>query len=310
MSLEARLEAHHVQIYRDNVQMRAQQLDNPLRAAITEVPASGEAVSASDLVGKVKAIRRTGRDARNIDNVPQNSRRWLLFPTESYSGQHFFTEDKLRQIRDPQSVGISTHTAAVNRDIADKILGIEEVADKTFALTEGGILGGAVDGKGPGGARVQLPARCFTAHGGTGLTLPKLIAAKERLNTDDFGLEEEDPMFCAITPRQVTDLLNIAAQTGASLNQFDIDQLKTGKPTTLLGVTWIRTNRVYKTQAGVRWCPMWSKRNIVMGVWKDISGDIWEDTSMNKTPYGRVNAYVDVVRIEDEGVHVIECGEA
>lgn len=309
MSLEVKLEAHHVQMYRDNVQMRAQQLQNRIRAAITEAPASGKAVSAADLVGSVEAQEMEGRDRRNIENVPVNSRRWLIFPKETRSGQYFDTEDKMRQIRDPQSVAINTHTAAVNRAVADKIMGIKYVRKGVFDLRPGGILGGAVDGENPGGARVQMPSKCFTPHAGTGLTLAKLIGSKERLNIDDFGMEDDDELFCAITPKQVTDLLNIAAATGANLNQFDIDQLKTGKPTTLVGITWIVTNRTYKTEAGIRWCPIWSKKNIIMGVWQDIKGDIWEDTSANKTPYGRVNAFVDVVRIEDEGVHVIECAE-
>lgn len=310
MSLEAKLEAHHVTMYRDNVQMRAQQLKNPLRAAITEAPAHGEAVSASDLVGAVEAQEMEGRDRRNIENVPQNSRRWLVFPTEIRSGQYFDTEDKLRQIRDPQSKGINAHTAAVNRGIADRIMGVKFRSKGNFDLRPGGILGGAVDGKTPGSVRTDLPPGNFIAHGGTGLTLPKLLTAKERLGINDYGLEDEDEMFCAITPRQVTDLLNIAAATGASLNQFDIDQLKTGKPTTLVGLTWIVTNRMYRTQTGVRWCPIWSKKNIIAGFWKDITGDIWEDTSANKTPYRRVNAFVDVVRVEDEGVQVIEAQEA
>lgn len=309
MSLEVKLEAHHVQMYRDNVQMRAQQMQNRIRAAITEAPATGKAVSAADLVGSVEAQEMEGRDRRNIENVPQNSRRWLVFPKELRSGQYFDTEDKMRQIRDPQSVGINTHTAAVNRGISDRIMGIKYVSKGVFQLRPGGILGGAVDGENPGGARVALPAKCFTVHGGTGLTLPKLIAAKERLNIDDFGIEDDDELFCAITPKQVTNLLNIAAATGVSLNQFDIDQMKTGKPTTLVGITWIVTNRAYKTAANVRWCPIWSKKNVLMGVWQDIKGDIWEDTGSNKTPYGRVNAFVDAVRVEDEGVQVIECQE-
>lgn len=309
MSLEIKLEAHHVQMYRDNVKMRAQQLQSHLRNAITEAPASGKAVSAADLVGSVEAQEMEGRDRRNIENVPQNSRRWLVFPKEIRSGQYFDTEDKMRQIRDPQSVGINTHTAAVRRFIDDRIMGIKYVRKGVFELRPGGILGGAVDGENPGANRIQLPAKCFTPHGGTGLTLPKLIATRERLNIDDFGLEDDDELFCAITPKQVTDLLNIAAATGANLNQFDIDQLKTGKPTTLIGFTWIVTNRSYRTEAGIRYCPAWSKKNIIMGVWQDIQGTMWEDGGSNKTPYGRVNAFVDVVRIEDDGVHVIECEE-
>lgn len=313
MTLEAKLEPHFVQIYRDNVTMRAQQLQSHLRAAVTEAPAKGKAVAVADLVGAVEAQEMEGRNRRNIENVPQLGRRWLTFPKEIRSGQYFDTEDKLRMIHDPQSVGVNSHVVAVRRFIDDRIMGIKNISKGVFELRDGGILGGAIDGENPGGGRVTLPSKCVTVAGGTGLTLSKLIASVERLHFDDFGMEDDDQLYCAIGPRQITDLLNIAAATGAALNQFDIDQLKTGKPTTLMGITWIRTNRLYKTGAApgsVRWCPIWSKKNIIMGVWQDLQGDMWEDTGSNKTPYARVNAFVDVVRVEEDGVQIIECVEA
>mgnify|MGYP001034431131 CR=1 FL=1 len=141
------------------------------------------------------------------------------------------------------------------------------------------------------------------------MTLPKCFETKERLNGDDFGLEDDDELFCYIGPKQVTDLLNIAAATGVNLNAFDIEQLKTGKPTTLVGFTWIVGNRSVKDDNGDRLCPVWSKNNILGGLWQDVEGRMWTDTSANNTPYAQVEAYLDVVRAEDDGVHVITCVE-
>lgn len=312
-SLEIKLEAHHVLTYRDTVAMVAQQRQSRLRGAVTEVSARGEAMSAADLVGTVEAIELQGRDRRNIENVGTNSRRWLVFPEEIASGQYIDREDQLRQLSDPTSAAVRTHTMAVRRAIDDRIMGVVQVAKGVYDLRPGGILGGATDGKRPGAARIDLPGDCITGPnvGGNpvGLTLEKLMEATERLKTDDFGLEDDDELFCAITPKQVTDLLNIAAATGTHLNQFELDQIRSGKPTTLVGVNWIVTNRVYKDKSDDRWCPIWSKNNIVMGVWQDIEGRIWPDSHRRNTPYCDVSARVDVVRVEDRGVHVIKCRE-
>lgn len=310
MSLQVITDPHQRQVFTDNVKMVAQQTKSLLRDTIMELPAEGEAKSAADLIGAVEAQEDNGIDRRNIENIPARSRRWLVFPNRTRSGQYIDKQEKLLSTQDPTSNLVRSHTLAVQRGFADKILGIRYVSKGVFEPRAGGILGGASDGKMPGGALVQLPAKSYTAADGVGLTLAKLIASKERLNIDNFGMEDDDEMFCAITPKQVTDLLKIAAATGTSLNQFDIDQLKTGKPTTLLGVTWIVTNRSIRDGNGDRLCPMWSKNNIIGGVWQDVTGAMWPDGSANNTPYAQVDGYLDVVRVEDDGVQVIACVES
>lgn len=305
--IEALIEQHHKTMYRDNVMMVAQQTRNPLRATVTEVPASGEAMSAADLVGSVEPMEDDGRTRRNEENRGAMVRRWLTRPDRIKSGQYIDTPEKLDRAMDPTSVYVRKHTVAVNRGIADRIMGIRRQGGG-YVLRDGGILGAATEGKNRE-TKVDLPGKCFTPVNATGLTLAKLKAGVERLQTDEFGVEDDDTIYCAITPRQKTNLLDLADGNGESLNAFAQMQLMNGKPTSLLGITWIMTNRLFRTGAGVRYCPMWTKNNIVMGVWKDVQGDIWNDTGADNTPYARVQAYVDVVRIQDDGVQVIECAE-
>lgn len=310
MSLEVRSSPHQQLSYANNVKMVAQQKKHKLRAAITEVPASGKAVSAADLVGSVEAEEVTGIDRRNIENVPQLSRRWLVFPNKIKSGQYIDDEEKLQKAMDPTSIYVRTHTVAVERMVGDKILGVKYVSKGNFELRAGGIMGVAVDGETPGGATVALPAKCYTAAGGVGLTLGKIKSTKERLNGDDFGLEDDDETFWAISPKQVTNLLDIADGDGASLNAFQQLQLQTGKPTTLLGYTWIVTNRLPLDGNGDRMCPIWTKNNILGGVWRDTRGRMWNDTSADDTPYAVVDNLSDYVRAEDDGVQIVACVEA
>lgn len=310
MTYAMKLEDHHKLMYSDNVQMVAQQMRNPLMGAVTEFPCSGEAHSVVDLFGSVEYKRGERRSRRNPENPIEGSRRWVVHQLDLESGQYVDREDKLRSAMDPTSNLMRGHVAAVTRGWADTILGVSKQDDGWFKVTEGGILGGARAGKTPGAA-ADLPAGQYIDADATGMTLEKLILAVERLNLADFGLEDEDPLYCVISPKQKTDLLNIAAATGTNLNQFELEQIRTGRPTTLMGITWIQTNRVpHKTKTGPRLCPVFSKRNIVAGVWQGIQGAMWNDPHAKNLPYMLVTANLDCVRAEDKGVVVIECAES
>jgi hypothetical protein len=304
MSLDTKVEPHHALTYANNVMMVQQQLKNPFRAAVTEVMCKGEAHAAADMIGALEYLTSAGRDRTNIENVAQNDRRWLVFPDEIKSGQYLDREDKFQLIYDPTGPVVRNHTVAVTRGIADRILGISRNSAGTFVVSHSGVMGSVNSGKRPGTV-AALPAGNTIPVNAEGLTLAKLIETKEALALDDFGIEDDDQLYCAITPRQVTDLLNIAAATDTALNAFELQQLRTGQPTTLMGMTWIVTNRLPKTST-TRHCPVWSKRNIVLGVWQDITGKLVEDTHADAgIPYVSVRARVDCVR-----VRIIDCLES
>lgn len=308
-TLQFRSEPHQQLTYSNNVKMVADQNKNPFRMGVVDVPASGEAMSTADLVGRLEANRGTNNDRRNPDNPPDLSRRWAVFPDVIDSGQLIDKEEKLTKAMDPTSTYVQSHTKAVEKGVGDVILGTRFVSRGNFELTDGGILGAAVDGKRPGMGKVALPPKCYTAAGGLGLTLDKLKESQERLRTDDFGLETDDELYCAIGPRQITNLLDIADGDGKSLNAFEQAQLRSGRPTNLMGINWVYTNRLPRDGNGDRMCPIWAKQNIIMAVWQDVMGAMWNDGSKRNLPQILVDAYVDVVRIEDEGVHVIACSE-
>lgn len=315
MSIQARVEAHHRLTYQQNVQMVAQQMQNRLRPAVTIVPAKGEAHSVADLLGAKEYIRGEDRSRRNPENVTARSRRWLVRPPVIEDGEYIDTVDKFDMALDPTSYLMRNSIAAVERGVFDVILGIARAEDGSFAVSGSGILGKATSGKRPTTAS-DLPAANFIAADldgdstAEGLTLDKLRAVKLALNKAEFGMEDDDELYAAITPEQVDDLIGIAAATNQSLNAFAVDQLRSGKPTMLMGINWIATNRLPKDSNGNRLCPVWSKRNVVVGMWQDVRGDMWNDTSAKNLPYIYTSAYVDAVRVEDGGVRVIRCAES
>ncbi|WP_101339731.1 phage capsid protein [Cereibacter azotoformans] len=302
------VEAHHRLMYAQSVTMVAQQTRDPFAGAVTDASATGEAQSVTDLVDAGEYAYGEERSRRNPEMPISGSRRWVVMPPVIESGQYIDKEDKWRTATDPTSTIVTTHTRRVIRGKADRTLGIRKDGDGNYSVQDGGILGYATEGK-RGAARVGLPSSQFVPVGTTGLTLDKLRDAVKTLKLDDFGMEDDDPLYCSITPNQEDDLLAIAAASGANLNTFSIDQLRTGKPTMLMGVNWILTNRLPVDAADSRLCPIWSKKNIVRGIWQDVQGDMWNDTHAKNLPYAYVSAYIDCVRVQDKGVIAIECKE-
>lgn len=309
MSLE--VTQHHKLQYASNVTMVAQQTRNPMQAAVTTVPASGEAQSVADLLDTVDAVRGDEKSRRNVETPVTGSRRWVVLQPSIKAGGYITKEEKFRTAADPTSNYVLGYTRSVNRACGDLALGVSKQSDGIFRITEGGVLGIAREGKTPG-VGTALPASQYIDNGGTGLGLDKLIAGQEKLRLADFGMEDNfDQLFCAISPKQITNLLNIAAESKLNLNAFEIAQLKDGKPTTLLGVTWIFSNRL-PLKAGttdIRLNPIWAKSNIIYAEWQGVQGRMWNDTSAENLPYAMVDTYADCVRAQDKGVVVIESKE-
>ena len=301
------VEEHHRITYANSVRMVAQQTRDPFAGRVIDTAASGEAKSATDMLDDGEYAYGEDRSRRNPENPVKGTRRWLIRPPVIESGQYFDIEDTLDGSIVPNSQKVRAHTVRVMRGKADRTLGIRKV-DGTFVVSDGGILGHAFEGKRATNKK-SLPAAQYMAHGSTGLTLAKLREAKLHLRKNDFGVEDNDQIYCAITAQQEDDLLAIAEEAKEALNAFSIEQLREGKPTRLMGIEWIMTNRLPVNAAEHRLCPMWTRNNVERGIWRDVTGSIWNDTSAKNLPYAHVSAYIDCVRIEDIGVIAIECVE-
>jgi hypothetical protein len=263
----------------------------------------------ADLFAAGEYIEAEERTRRNQENPVKATRRWVVYRPDIKSSQYIDKEDKFKAAMDPTSALMTSHMARVRRGIHDRILGIKKVSNR-FLVGERGIFGAALEGKTPTGS-VALPSSQLIAHNSTGLTLTKLRAAIKTLELADFGLEDDSELYAMLSPHQKDDLIALAVEAQGSLNAFTIEQIKSGKPTALMGINWIFTNRLpYKAATGsTRLIPVWSQRNVVAAFWEDIQGQIWNDTSADNLPFMKVHANLDATRIEDKGVIVIECNE-
>lgn len=315
MSYQQTVEPHHKLTFSNNVAMVTQQNLNPLRAAVTIVPASAEAESMADLLGKTEYQEGEDYAQRNPEITPSRERRWLVRPKSVEIGQTITKEEKFDQAMDSTSLLVRNQVVTVERGVYDRILGVRKVG-ATYEISGGGILGRVHSGKTPSSTSA-LPNGNYIAvdydgeNGSTalGLTAKKLRRATEAMELEDFGLESEDEQYGLITPKQKTDLINLALATGNNLNPFDVQNIRDGKPGKLLGINWLFSNRLPVDADGYRLVPIWNKANIVCGMWQDVQGQMWNNTERKNLPYIFTDAYPAAGRIEDGGVRVIRCLE-
>lgn len=313
MAYQQTVEPHHKLKFSNNIRQRAQQMKNPLEDAVMVEPCDGEAQDVADLIGALDYQEGEDYGQRNPENVPERARRWLVRPRVIESGQTITKEEKFDQAMDPAARLHDTHIKAVRRGQFDRILGVRKIGG-VFKIDGNGILGEANEGKTPGGTK-PLPDANFIAadYGDTGtpygMGVTKLRAATEAMELEEFGLETDQEVYGLITPKQKTDLLNLAVETGKNLNPFDVKNIAEGKPGKLLGVNWMFSNRLPVDDNGYRLCPLWCKDNIIAGEWQALEGAMWNLTGKKNLPYIYVDAYLTASRVEDGGVRVLRCAE-
>ncbi len=312
MTYRQNVEASHRRTYANNVQMVAQEMASKIRSAVTIATGlTGDVHNVRDLLDEAGYNEAEDYSTENPEIHSKLDPVWLIRPKVIEWGRTIFKEDQFDLAMNPTSQFIANGVRACERGVFDRFVGIRPKVGGGFEISGNGILGDRVSGK-DHGTKTALPGSQYLAHGGTGMTLDKLIQAREALELGDFGLDEDlsSELFCLLSPKQKTDLLNIAAATGTALNQFELDQIKQGKPTTLMGATWIFTNRLPTNSSGHRICPMWTKSNVVGGFWQDIQGDMWNRSESKNRPYAYNDCYPTGTRLQDKGVIAIPCVEA
>ena len=260
----------------------------------------------ANIVGQSKSVERLGRtDAYDITSrhadtkyveVP-HSRRWLDLQDKGWA-ELVDEMDKIRMLADPTSPYAKLAVMALNRE-ADKII---LAAARGNARTNTGV--------------TALPAAQKIAEGGTGLTLAKLLAAKEILDTaevDDGNDLMEDGQgnmvmtrLIVVSSKQLTNLYGTTEIKSVDYNT--VKALAQGHIDTFLGFKFIRSELIPKTGT-TRFCLAWSKGCVGFGIGKDITTSIDPLPGKNYSVQVYARESIAATRLEDEGVVEIGCFE-
>ncbi|MEM9782733.1 MAG: phage capsid protein [Pseudomonadota bacterium] len=300
MSKDIKVQPHHVQTYANSFELKLQQMNSKLRRYVREKPCEGEGAVAADLIGEINYQRGSGRRRSNIENTPDRERRWHVYPDPIETGDYLDSVDRFRQTTNPESALMRTHVAAIRRGFDDTILGV----DLSGKVTMGGVMGKVSQGKVVGQSSPGLPSSQIIAHGSTGLTIAKLREARKKFADAEIDLELMQPVM-AISPDEHDDLLGVVEGASANLNMLEQPHIVNGRVKRLMGFDFVEITRL-PTTANVRDCPVWLPDYVELGLWQDVKPDMWNDSHARNTPYAHVDAFIDCVRTQDEGVVVIK----
>ena len=241
-----------VEQYSANIQMLSQQMGSLLRDKVRVESVVGKNAF-FDQVGKVTAQLKTSRhsDTPQID-TPHSRRRVSLADYEF--ADLIDQQDKVRLLIDPTSSYAQAAAMAMGRAMDDVIISAA--------------LGTASTGEtGTGSETVQTGV----VKGTTGLTVAKLISAKDLLDKADVDPSIPRHVMCG--PEQLGNLLGDSEVTSSDFNT--VKALVQGELDTYLGFKFTVTNRLPKT-GNDRTCIAYAEDGLLLGIGKDISARIDE----------------------------------
>lgn len=283
--------------YRAALDMLAQQRDSRLAGAVISETGTGK-THYYDAIGSTAAQQIVGRyqDTPNNDVDHQRTRIDLA----GYNhGKMLDSIDALQTLHDPKSRYVMAANAAMNRKKDDVIVAA------FFANSLRGEEGGTSTAF-PAGNQVAVNSWAYGAgSGNTGLTVSKLIEAKQKLMAGEVDPDEE--MYCAVSSKQMANLLATTEVTSADYNS--VKALVDGRVDTFMGFRFIHTERLAVDGSSYRRVPVWQRSGMFLAVGADIKANVGQRPDKNYNWQVYHEMYLGAARVEDAKVIEIKCAE-
>jgi hypothetical protein len=277
-----------VEQYKSNVFHLAQQKGSRLRDCVRSETVTGKS-HFFERIGSVAAEKRTSRHSDTPRMDTPHSRRKVTMDDYDWADL-IDQEDKVRMLISPQSEYAQAGAWAMGRAMDDSIIGA------ATGTSYGGV---------SGGTSVALPAGQKIAHGSAGLTLAKLIEAKEILDAND--VDPDETRYMVVTSKQMSNLLNLEKVT--SSDYASIKALVQGQIDTYLGFKFIRTERLGTDSNSNRQVLAFCQSGIGLAVGSDVATRITERADKNYATQVFLSMTIGATRVEDEKVVEIACNE-
>ena len=271
-----------------NVQMLSQQMGSLLRNAVDTESVNGEKAF-FDQVGQAAAVLRTSRHADTPLVETPHTRRMVTMSDYEYADL-IDDSDKVRLLVDPTSTYSRAAAAAMGRAMDDVII--------TAAL------GTSQTGK-DGSTSTTLPAGQKIAHGSAGLTIAKLVSAKELL--DAASVDPSIPRHIIVSPKQISDLLNNTTVTSSDFNT--VKALAQGEINSFVGFNFIVSNRLNTDSNSDRQVIAFAQDGLKLAVGKEPAARIDERADKSYSTQVYYCQTIGATRMEEEKVVEIACNE-
>tara|TARA_R100000234_G_C5001895_1_gene180698 strand:+ start:2063 stop:2896 length:834 start_codon:yes stop_codon:yes gene_type:complete len=271
-----------------NIQMLSQQMGSLLRSTVDVETVNGEKAF-FDQVGSAAAVLRTSRHADTPLVETPHSRRMVTLSDYEYADL-VDTQDKVRLLVDPTSTYARAAAAAMGRAMDDVIIAA--------------FYGTAQTGK-DGSTSTSFPAGNKIAHGSAGLTIAKLVEAKQKL--DESSVDPSIPRFIACSPKQISDLLNNTTVTSADYNT--VRALSQGLISDFVGFRFVVTNRLPVDSNSDRRVFAWAQDGMKLAVGKEPNAKIDERADKSYSTQVYYCQTIGSTRMEEAKVIEIACSE-
>lgn len=271
-----------------NVQMLSQQMGSLLRNAVDTESVNGEKAF-FDQVGQAAAVLRTSRHADTPLVETPHTRRMVTMSDYEYADL-IDDSDKVRLLVDPTSTYSRAAAAAMGRAMDDVIISAA--------------LGTSQTGK-DGSTSTALPAGQKIAHGSAGLTIAKLVSAKELL--DAASVDPSIPRHIIVSPKQISDLLNNTTVTSSDFNT--VKALAQGEISSFVGFNFIVSNRLNTDSNSDRQVIAFAQDGIKLAVGKEPAARIDERADKSYSTQVYYCQTIGATRMEEEKVVEIACNE-
>jgi hypothetical protein len=275
--------------FSSNVQMLSQQMGSLLRNAVDVETVNGEKAF-FDQVGSAAAVLRTSRHADTPLIDTPHSRRMVTMSDYEYADL-IDDQDKVRLLVDPTSTYSRAAAAAMGRAMDDVIISAA--------------LGTALTGKDGSTSTAFATATNQIAASATGLTLAKLIQAKEILDAGD--VDPSIPRYIAVSPKQITNLLNSTTVTSSDFNT--VKALAMGEINSFVGFNFIVTNRLGVDGSSARRVFAWAMDGIKVAVGREPTARIDERAVKSYATQIYYAMTLGATRMEEKKVVEVLCTE-
>jgi len=279
-----------VEQYNATIQVLMQQEDSRLEGAVRVESGAYGRNEFFDQIDATAAVKRAARHADTpLISTPHLRRRVTLVDFDW--ADLIDNYDKLKTVTDPQSAYVKNAVNALKRAKDDEIIaafvataygGIDGSTSYAFDTTNKQIL-----------------------HASTGLTLAKLLSAKQKLDADEVP---EDGRFLVCGSKQINnDLLNTTEVKSSDYNT--VKALARGEIDTFLGFKFIRSERL-AVASSVRYCYAFQRDTMLLAINSDIITDIAPRKDKNLAIQVYAGMSIGATRMDEKGIVQIQAYEA
>lgn len=286
--------------YASAVELLAQQMAPRLAMAARQMTGEGKSATVVNQIDAIEADERTTRYDDIVPGDPGHTRPWV-YPRHFDKAVFFDTLDQVRMNANPQSEYVQSLVAAINRKMDDEMVraffanrNIGENAETSEAFAAAMQVGVSVGGT------------------TSGLNVEKLQAALEIFRGLEVGLDQPEPIHCAISPKQERNLMNEIEVTSSDFTAKKILDSGTMAGSGYMGINWVISNRLPVDGSSYRRVPFWTPKGMAFCTW---GGGRKTDVSQRKDKRGMPwQAYTEghfgSVRADADRVIEIKCAEA